>query len=111
MIRPLRAQRLLAMGICVAVGAGVPLAGHGRAAETLRAPTLVQCQAAPGLPGCANTLNLQSMVVSPADVQAGREPGPALAAPFAAAIERYLIDGEGRDGKDPANPSPSNQRR
>ncbi len=41
-------------------------------------------------PGCANALNLAEMVVDQKDLGRGREMGPALVAPAAAAVERYL---------------------
>ena len=41
-------------------------------------------------PGCANNLNLQMMVERPRDLEHGRRPGPAAAAPAAHAAQRYL---------------------
>lgn len=53
-------------------------------------------------PGCANNLNLQMMVERPRDLEHGRRPGPAAAAPAAHAAQRYLYgatEAERKTGK------------
>ena len=65
-------------------------------------------------PGCANNLNLQIMIEQPRDLQRGRQPGPAAAAPSVRAAQRYLYGGteaERRGGRTEAprdqTPAPS----
>lgn len=71
--------------------------GQGTSTRTI--PNL--CQSDPGQsglitlpPGCANDLNLELMVVDPGDLTRGREMGPAMAAPVAAAASQRLNDRE-----------------
>jgi hypothetical protein len=53
----------------------------------------------PYLPmGCANALNLQRMLASPAELRRGQPMGPTLSAPLARAAQSYL-SGEGSEAE------------